>query len=62
MFLKSFETLATAWLFKTEYEYKHGCCDVVKKRCDVVTGYPLNNGIYNNYKYQIWDVSPDLIF
>jgi hypothetical protein len=61
-FLKAFRTLANAWIFKTEYENNHGCCNVVKKRCDIATGKPLCNWIYDNYKYQLWDVYPGLIF
>ena len=33
-----------------------GACDVVKKRINPATGKPLNNAIYNNYKYSAYDL------
>jgi hypothetical protein len=57
IFLCSCDTLPQA-LNKREYlQYSGwGCCDIVKKRIIPGELFPINESIYNNYRYSEYDL------
>ena len=51
-FVAAFDSLAMALNCKEHLQRaRGGCCDVVKKRFLLKYNRPVNNYIYNNYKY-----------
>ena len=58
MFLKAFNRLIDALNYKEYYQHYlgRGCCDVVRKRCGIDSATPITPGIYNNYKYNEYDL------
>ena len=56
-FIKAFETLSRALMYKHDIEMSgRGCCDVVKKRFLQGDNKPLYNYSYDNYKYSEYDL------
>lgn len=56
-FVKAYDDLAGALSYQWYLQHTGGgACDVVKKRIDPATGKPVNNSIYNNYKYSDYDL------
>lgn len=56
-FIKAFDSLAGALSYQWYLETNGGgCCDVVKKRFLPGSNKPVNNAIYNNYKYSESDL------
>jgi hypothetical protein len=58
LFIAAFDSLQDALNKKHAIEYspRGGCCDVVKKRIRAGAEQPINNSIYNNYKYSFYDL------
>lgn len=56
-FVAAYNSLNDAHKQKRRIEYSGGgCCDVVKKRFRPGAEKPINNSIYNNYKFNIFDL------
>lgn len=56
-YVRSFKTLREALRNKREIEMgKGGCCDVVKKKFVIGANEPITSNIYNNYRYQDYDL------
>ena len=57
-FVKAFDKLIHALNYKENLQRRAGSCDVVKKRFFAGDEKPANNYIYDNYKYNEYDL-PD---
>jgi hypothetical protein len=57
-FVRAFDSLpgALSYQWYLQMHAGGGCCDVVKKRFLPGSSTPLNNTIYNNYKYSDYDL------
>jgi hypothetical protein len=55
-FVKAFNRLIDALNYKEELQRRAGCCDVVKKRFKTGAALPDNIYIFNNYKYNFYDL------
>lgn len=55
-FVKAFNRLIDALNYREDLQRRSGCCDVVKKRFKTGNEKPENIYIYNNYKYNLWDL------
>lgn len=55
-FVKAFNSLIEALNYKEDLQRRNGCCDVVKKRFRAGHEKPENISIYNNYKYNNYDL------
>lgn len=57
-FVAAYSSLYDAHKQKRAIEYSGGgSCDVVKKRFTPGAARPINNSIYNNYKFTIFDLT-----
>ena len=55
-FVKAFSRLIDALNYKNDLERRAGCCDIVKKKIFAGDEKPANRYIYNNYKYNEYDL------